>query len=63
MQSPIKFFSGSASSDLAIKIINGYNQAQKQMHLEGGHSIETLQNFELGKSSFTRLAMASLLQV
>ncbi|MCK9498442.1 MAG: ribose-phosphate pyrophosphokinase [Bacteroidales bacterium] len=56
MQSPIKFFSGSASSDLAIKIINGYNQAQKQMHLEGGHSIETLQNFELGKSSFTRFS-------
>lgn len=56
MHSPIKFFAGSANRDLAIKIIDGYNQAQKQMHLESGNPIDTLKTYSLGKSSFIRFS-------
>lgn len=56
MHSPIKFFAGSASRELAEKIICGYNDAQKKMHLSAGNSAETLQTYELGKSSFTRFS-------
>jgi ribose-phosphate pyrophosphokinase len=56
MQSPIKFFAGSASRYLAEEIVAGYNKAQKKMHLAAGNPIETLQTYEVGKSSFTRFS-------
>ena len=57
MQSPIKFFSGSASRYLAEEIVAGYNTAQAKMHLEAGNPIETLKKYEVGKSSFTRFSV------
>lgn len=56
MQSPIKFFAGSANRKLAEEIVAGYNKSQAAMHLAAGNSIETLQKYELGKSSFTRFS-------
>ena len=55
MHSPIKFFAGSANR-FSYKIIDGYNQAQKQMHLESGNPIDTLKTYSLGKSSFIRFS-------
>jgi len=56
MQSPIKFFAGSASKYLAEEIVKGYNKRQAEMHLAAGNSQDTLQQYELGKSSFTRFS-------
>lgn len=56
MQSPIKFFAGSASRYLAEEIVKGYNKSQAEMHIAAGNSPDTLQQYELGKSSFTRFS-------
>jgi ribose-phosphate pyrophosphokinase len=56
MQSPIKFFSGSASKYLAEEIVAGYNKSQKKMHIAAGNPIDALQKYEVGKSSFTRFS-------
>ncbi|MDD4148900.1 MAG: ribose-phosphate pyrophosphokinase [Bacteroidales bacterium] len=56
MQPLVKFFAGSANRELAEQIVKGYNKSQAEMHLEAGNSEETIKDFELGKSSFTRFS-------
>jgi ribose-phosphate pyrophosphokinase len=56
MQSPIKFFAGSVNRELAEEIVKGYNKSQAEMHLAAGNSKDTIQQFNLGASSFTRFS-------